>query len=122
MPGRDSGNADSTRTLSGYLGTQFPEPDWVIDGLMARGERLILTGEEGLGKSTLQRQIAMCSAAGIEPFNGQSIEPRTVLLIDAENPDFILKKRLAEMRVRDPHGTDTRSKRAGSGSTGARKV
>lgn len=65
--------------------------EWVIDGTMAKGERLILIGFEGTGKSTLCRQIAVMVAAGMHPFTGRSMEPRKVLYIDAENhPDQTL--------------------------------
>jgi hypothetical protein len=48
-------------------GDDDPE-DWVIPGLLAREDRLILTGAEGLGKMMLLRQIAVCAAAGLDPF------------------------------------------------------
>lgn len=94
---RDTGQLDSLISLSELIGMDFPTPDWVIDGLLARGERLILTGTEGLGKSTLCRQLGACTAAGIEPFHGWSTTPRTVLVIDVENPPYILKKRYREL-------------------------
>jgi hypothetical protein len=45
------------------------EPDWLIPDLLERRDRLILTGEEGLGKSYLLRQIAIMAAAGLDPFD-----------------------------------------------------
>ena len=98
VPARDTGNVDTLATLGEFLGQTVPEPEWVIDGLLARGERLILTGTEGGGKSTLLRQVGLCTAAGIEPFTGRRIEPKTVLMIDAENPMFIMQKRYGELR------------------------
>lgn len=59
--------------------------DWVIPGLLARGDRLILTASEGLGKSTLLRQIAVMSAAGLHPFTTENIRPVRVLVVDCEN-------------------------------------
>jgi hypothetical protein len=65
--------------------------EWVIDNTMAKGERLILIGFEGTGKSTLCRQMAAMVAAGLHPFTGAEMEPRKVLYIDAENhPDQTL--------------------------------
>lgn len=98
VPAKDSGEVDSLVTLDEFLGQTVPEPEWVIDGLLAQGERLILTGLEGWGKSTLCRQLALCAAAGIEPFTGRRIQPKTVLLVDAENPTFIMQKRFSELR------------------------
>jgi 5S rRNA maturation endonuclease (ribonuclease M5) len=61
--------------------------DWIVPGVLERGDRLILTGFEGLGKSMLQRQMAVCIAAGIHPFTLKPIEPHKVLLIDCENSE-----------------------------------
>lgn len=64
--------------------------EFVIPMTLAKGERMILIGFEGTGKSTLCRQIAVMVAAGIHPFTGQEIEPRKVLFVDAENhPDQV---------------------------------
>lgn len=59
--------------------------EFAIPNTLALGERLILLGFEGTGKSTLCRQIAVQVAAGIHPFTLMEIEPRRVLFIDAEN-------------------------------------
>lgn len=65
--------------------------EWAIDNTMALGERLLLLGFEGTGKSTLCRQIAVMAAAGLHPFTGAEIEPKRVLFIDAENhPEQVL--------------------------------
>lgn len=59
--------------------------DWLVPGLIERMDRLILTGPEGGGKSTLLRQIAMCLAAGIHPFTFAPVDPVRVLIVDVEN-------------------------------------
>jgi hypothetical protein len=59
--------------------------DWVVPGLLTKGERVLLTAAEGLGKSTLLRQIGVCAAAGLHPFKFSAMEPRKVLVIDCEN-------------------------------------
>jgi hypothetical protein len=61
--------------------------DWVIPGLLERRDRLILTGFEGAGKTTLMRQFAVLAAAGIHPFLNRPIEPCRVLVVDAENTE-----------------------------------
>ena len=65
--------------------------EFALDETLAKGERLILIGFEGTGKSTLCRQIACMAAAGLHPFTGMPMkEPRKVLYIDAENhPDQV---------------------------------
>lgn len=59
---------------------------WVVPGMLACRERVVLTAAEGLGKSVLSTQWAICLAAGLHPFTGARLdEPKRVLLLDAEN-------------------------------------
>lgn len=77
-----------------------PEPDycWLIDGILERQDRLILTGPEGGGKSTLLRQIAVQAASGIHPFTGLTIPAVDVLYVDLENGRRHTRRELAKMR------------------------
>jgi len=59
--------------------------DWVIPDLMERKDRLILTGHEGMGKSTMARQLILLPAAGLHPFTFENVDPVRCLVIDAEN-------------------------------------
>lgn len=59
--------------------------EWVVEGLLERGDRLVWTGFEGLGKSMWIRQLAVTTAAGIDPLRLTDTEPRKVLVIDCEN-------------------------------------
>lgn len=61
------------------------DQDWIVPDLLERKDRLILTGHEGLGKTTLVRQLLILPAAGIHPFTFERIEPVTALVVDAEN-------------------------------------
>src|SRR5690606_2357350 len=84
----DNAEADqdvSTETLAEFLSGGDDPADWVIPGLLERGDRFILTGSEGLGKSVLFRQIAVGAAAGIHPFTQRRIDPNRVLYVDVEN-------------------------------------
>lgn len=85
---RDSGLTEDAEsiTLGELLETADDEPDWLIPGLLERRDRLMLTGEEGLGKSYLLRQIAVMGAGGLDPFDpGLRIKPLSVLIVDCEN-------------------------------------
>ena len=73
-------------TLADILSTE-DSFDWVIEGLLERRDRLLITGGEGSGKSTLVRQLAILSAAGLHPFNFTPTPPVNVLVIDAENSE-----------------------------------
>lgn len=71
---------------------EFDAKQFVIPNTLARGDRLLITGFEGHGKSTLLRQIAVQVAAGIHPWTGQQIPPQKVLVIDCENhPDQVIE-------------------------------
>ncbi|GAA0699621.1 hypothetical protein GCM10010260_84260 [Streptomyces filipinensis] len=61
------------------------EPDWVIPGVLARWDRLMVTGPEGGGKSLLLRQVLMRAVAGLHPWKRARIAPVRGLLVDAEN-------------------------------------
>lgn len=68
--------------------------DWLVPGLLERGDRLLITGGEGSGKSVLSRQLAVTTAAGVHPFTGARVEPRRVLLVDLENGTRHLRRAL----------------------------
>lgn len=71
---------------------KFEEKSFVIPNTLARGDRLLITGFEGHGKSTLLRQFAVQVAAGIHPWTGAKFDPQKVLVIDVENhPDQTLE-------------------------------
>ena len=83
-----------TPTLGEFLLTEDRDSDWVIPGLLERADRFVLTGGEGLGKSTLFRQIGIMAAAGLHPFTHQPIPPQRVLFIDCENSPGQLRRAL----------------------------
>lgn len=76
------------------LARQDDPYDWLIEGLIERGDRLILTGLEGKGKSTLLRQIAICASAGLHPFTHDTIPPLRVLYIDLENSERQIRRKI----------------------------
>lgn len=65
--------------------TQDAPYDWLVPGYLERGDRLVVTGGEGMGKSHFLRQIAMMTAAGRNFVTGGEIEPCRVLAVDVEN-------------------------------------
>lgn len=81
----ETGRAELAVDLWEFIREGDEPYDWVVEGLIERGDRIILTGHEGGGKSVLIRQMAVTIAAGIHPFNFNHIEPRKVLVIDLEN-------------------------------------
>ena len=73
--------------------------DWVVEGLLERGDRLLLTGNEGLGKSMLIRQLAVCCAAGVNPFRFERMAPLRVLLVDCENSERSSRRKFAPLQL-----------------------
>lgn len=76
------------------------EYDWVIPDLLERCDRLIITGAEGGGKTTLGRQLCILAAAGINPITFEKIEPVRVQVIDCENSDRQWRRKVRPMAVR----------------------
>jgi len=66
--------------------------DWVIPGILERSERVMVVAAEGVGKTMLARQVAICAAAGIHPFTFQKIPPVRTLTVDLENPERIIRR------------------------------
>lgn len=90
-------DTEPSMTITDLLATDA-DYDWLVPGLIERRDRLILTGGEGGGKSTLMRQLAVTMAAGVHPFMGFDIEPLSVYYLDVEN-GFLQFKRKAETLV-----------------------
>lgn len=67
------------------LASEPDEYDWLVPNLIERGDRLILTAGEGVGKSTALRSWGVMLAAGIHPFKRYNIRRLRVLLVDLEN-------------------------------------
>lgn len=80
-----------------FVNRPMPPTDWIIPDLFARGDRLVLTGIEGLGKSVLLRQIAVCAAAGVNPFTADAAPARRVLYVDLENSEPTMARSLGQI-------------------------
>jgi hypothetical protein len=110
---RDSGITEDVHsiTLGELLAQKDDEPDWLIPDLLERRDRLILTGEEGLGKSYLLRQFAIMAAAGLHPFNDLiHMKPVKVMVIDCENSEAQVRRKARGIAAYAAyHGTATRT-------------
>lgn len=89
----------SVLDLDEFLAQPELERDDVIPGTLERGERVIVTAGEGAGKSTLLRQLAVQVAAGVHPWTGETCEPRRVLLLDLENSERHVRRKLRPLRL-----------------------
>lgn len=91
-------NLPDTENLDTFLDTDEPPYEWIVPGLIERADRIILTGPEGGGKSTLMRQLSIQLGSGIHPFTDDHIDPVTVLLVDCENSRRQSRRRILPLR------------------------
>ena len=84
--------------VNDFLTENEPEYNWLIPGILEVGDRLILTGREGHGKSTLLRQIGIQVAMGIHPFTLQDMKPFRVSVVDLENPRSHLRREVRKIK------------------------
>jgi replicative DNA helicase len=97
---RDRGMAFSdkpSKTLRTFLEETDDEPEWVVPGVLARWDRLIVTAPEGGGKSLFNRQLLARTAAGLHPWKKARIAPKRVLLVDVENSESQVRPWLRRM-------------------------
>lgn len=96
---RDAGRASAdvpVTDLIDFLNAEDEPHDWLIPGLLEHGDRLILTGYEGLGKSALGQQLAVATACGLHPFDARKTldaGPARVLVLDCENGNAASRRR-----------------------------
>lgn len=89
------------KTLGEILDMPETPADWVIPGLFERGDRLIVTGHEGLGKTTWIRQMGICAAAGINPITLDHLDrPVRGLVVDVENSEKQWRRETFDMAAK----------------------
>jgi hypothetical protein len=66
------------------LDEQFPEQQWVVQGLVPDESLVVLAGKKKLGKSWLALQIAQAAAGNVKVL-GRDVDQRTVLFIALED-------------------------------------
>jgi len=79
------------------------EYDWIIPNLLERGERVMVVAAEGVGKTMLARQVALCSSAGIHPFTFEKMPPICTLTVDLENPQRIIRRTSSDIARKALH-------------------
>ena len=79
---------DDTWTLEDLMRLDVEHEPFTIPGWLRRGERLVLTGGEGSGKSVLVYQLLTGAAFGVDTFTMERVKPQRVLFLDVENSEF----------------------------------
>lgn len=79
--------------LRGFIGREretIPGGEWAVPGLLRRTWRAMFVAAEGVGKTTVMRQLAILTARGVHPFAFTSIPPVRTLMVDCENPAEVI--------------------------------
>ena len=92
------GTVEPSPDLDAFLSVETPQ-DWLVSGLLERGDRIMLTAGEGKGKSTLIRQLALQFACGIHPWENRYTAPIKVLIIDVENSVPMVQRAFRQLRL-----------------------
>jgi replicative DNA helicase len=71
--------------------------EWSIPGMLEKGDRLMITAGEGVGKTTILRQIVILASAGIQPFTFDPIDPVRCLVVDVENSERQWRREASSM-------------------------
>ena len=79
---------DDTWTLDDLMSLKIETTQFVLPDMLKRNERLVLTGNEGGGKSVFVYQLLTGAAYGVDTFSMEAIEPKRVLFLDVENNEF----------------------------------
>src|SRR5215204_7818557 len=96
---RDDKERASTRRslrvldVAQMVATDPPSIPYVVQGIAIEGTLTLLSGREGEGKSLLAMAIAAGVAQG-EAVAGLACERRNVLIIDAENGEYEIHRRV----------------------------
>jgi len=97
-PERKEKKAFAVETLPLAWDMEVGELEWAVDGLVAASSVTMISGDSGVGKSTLALQLAGCVAHGTA-FLQREVKRRPVLYVDRENPLFVVKERLHRLRI-----------------------
>lgn len=84
------------------IATDPPPVDWIVPGLLVRGNVTMLSGREGTGKSILAMGIAAAMSHGAA-FLGERLDRGRVLYVDAENGPEEAHRRLHGLAVNPSH-------------------
>jgi KaiC/GvpD/RAD55 family RecA-like ATPase len=75
-----------------------PEYEWLVDGLIARGDSTLLVGEPNVGKSWISLSLAVAVANGDDKWIKWNLNHQgRVLYIDEENPYDVVYHRLKQL-------------------------
>lgn len=75
-----------------------PEYEWLVKGLICKGDTTLIVGEPNVGKSWISLSLAVAMADGKEAWLGHEMQHHgKVLYIDEENPHDVVYHRLRQL-------------------------
>ena len=75
-----------------------PAYDWLVEGLICRGDTTLLVGEPNVGKSWISLSLAVSMANGADNWLGMPMHTHgKVLYVDEENPHDVVYNRLHKL-------------------------
>jgi len=87
-----------TWTIQELINTDFPEPKFLVPGIIAEGTTII-AGRPKIGKSWMVLQLTYCLSLGLEVFGTLPTEKSRVLYLALEDTPRRLKSRLKKQGV-----------------------
>ncbi len=81
-----------------------PQYEWLVDGMIARGDTTLLVGEPNVGKSWVSLSLAVAVANGDDKWVKWDLNHQgRVLYVDEENPHDVVYHRLRQLGLKN-HG------------------
>lgn len=79
-----------------------PEYEWLVDGVIAKGDTTLLVGEPNVGKSWISLSLAVAMANGDDKWiKWPLMHHGKVLYVDEENPHDVVYHRLRQLGLRN---------------------
>lgn len=88
-------------SLGDILSKEFPETEWLIEGLIPNAGITCITGKPAVGKSYITLYLAQMIATG-QPFLDQfSTSQQSVCVLTKEDPQRLIQKRIKALKYED---------------------
>lgn len=82
-----------------------PDYDWLVTDLLAKGDVSMLSGFEGVGKSWISLDLALCVAGLRDEWLGMKVnDVGPVVVVDQENPQTTARQRMKLLGLPDGPG------------------